>query len=58
MSVLRVSNEGLKWNRKSKVLSGLLVKIVCYAFDQGPKLQEKQDTGEFFSVSGEQKQFF
>lgn len=48
MCVLRVSSEGLKWNRKSEVLRGLLVKIVCYAFEQSPKLQEKKDIGVFF----------
>lgn len=52
MSVLRVSSEGLKWNRKSEVLRGLLVKIVCYAFELSPKLQEKHDIGEFFSALG------
>lgn len=50
MSVLRVSKEGLKWNRKLEVLRGLLVKIVCYAFEQNPKLQEKQDIAGFFPL--------
>lgn len=45
MFVLRVSTEGLKWNRKSEVLRGLMVRIACHAFEQSPNLQKKQNIG-------------